>query len=318
MSRKEIPDSAIEAVAQEINARSTKNHGINVVGNAANIETPQIFEILPFAEIDKTERRFYAIDGSYNSEEFYNGLAIAMYTAGYVCFHRGKQLRMNGLDDPVVLGQAYYPENLLVTNQDQLEAIYEEMLTLKPVKRLLEFWGGKTDDIFPYDKRAICTNLSTLLSFCQNILEIALILEVAELQETKSGDFILRDGTLRSLHVKQHALIALGKYLHDKGVHVVAITKQSPVKMELSYTFKQIDNYLQDDLKQKYPFVETDPKRKKLCCWFEVPDSVLEAAYQGGMFAKKGITGGRGFGLFFAARLDTSRNCKITIGLSLT
>jgi hypothetical protein len=304
MPRKEIPDSAIEAVAKQINARSTKNHGISVVGNASNIETPQIFEILPFAEIDKTERRFYAIDGSYNSEEFYNGLAIAMYTAGYVCFRHGKQLRMNGLDDPVVLGQAYYPENLLVTNQEQLEAIYDEMLALKPIKRLLEFWGGKIEDVFPYDKTAICTNLSTLLSFCQNILEISLILEIAELPETKPGDFILRDGTLRSLHVKQHALIALGKYVHGKSVHVIAITKQSPVKMELSYTFKQIDNYLQDDLKKKYPFVETDPKRKKLCCWFEVPDSVLQAAYQGGMFAKKGITGGRGFGLFFAARLD--------------
>lgn len=41
MPRKEIPNSAIEAVAQQINARSTKNHGINVVGNAANIETPK-------------------------------------------------------------------------------------------------------------------------------------------------------------------------------------------------------------------------------------------------------------------------------------
>src|ERR1700726_563821 len=205
MPRKEIPDSAIEGVAKQINARSTKNHGISVVGNASNIETPQIFEILPFAEIDKTGRRFYAIDGSYNSEEFYNGLAIAMYTAGYVCFHHGKQLRMNGLDDPVVLGQAYYPESLLVTNQEQLEAIYDEMLALKPTKRLLEFWGGKTEDVFPYDKTAICTNLSTLLSFCQNILEISLILEIAELPETKPGDFILRDGTLRSLHVKQHA-----------------------------------------------------------------------------------------------------------------
>jgi NurA domain len=302
--RKEIPDSAIEAVAEHINTRSTKNYGIAPVGNASNVETPQVFEILPFAEIDNSEKRFYAIDGSYNSEEFYNGLAIAMYTGGYVCFHHGKQVRMNDLDDPVALGQAYYPENLLVTNQDQLEAIYDEMLTLKPVKRLLEFWGGNTEDVFPYDKKSICTNLSTLLSFCQNILEIALILEIADLSQTKPGDFILRDGTLRSLHVKQHALVSLGKYLHEKSVRVVAITKQSPVKMELSYTLKQIDNYLQDELKQKYPFVETNPKRKKLCCWFEVPDSVLEAAYQGGMFAKKGITGGRGFGLFFAARLD--------------
>jgi hypothetical protein len=304
MPRKEIPDSAIEAVAQQINARSTKNHGISVVGNADNIETPQIFEILPFAKIDETERRFYAIDGSYNSEEFYNGLAIAMYSAGYVCFQHGKQLRMNGFDDPVVLGQAYYPENLLITNQDQLEAIYNEMLILKPVQRLLDFWGNKIEEIFPYDKKAICTNLSTLLSFCQGILEIALILEVAELPATRAGDFILRDGTLRSLQVKQRPLVLLGKHVREKGVHVIAVTKQSPIKMELSYTFKQIDNYLQDNLKKTYPFRETDPKRKKLCCWFEVPDAVLQAAYQGGMFAKKGITGGRGFGLFFAARLD--------------
>jgi hypothetical protein len=31
---------------------------------------------------------------------------------------------------------------------------------------------------------------------------------------------------------------------------------------------------------------------------------VLKAAYQGDMFVKKDIHGGRGFGLFFAARLD--------------
>ena len=136
------------------------------------------------------------------------------------------------------------------------------------------------------------------------MLEIALVLEIGELPETKRGDFILRDGTLRSLHIKQAPLVSLGKHLHEKGVYVVAVTKQSPTKMELAYTFKQIDNYLQDELKGKYPFKETDPKRRKLCCWFEVPDSVLEAAYEGGIFTKKGITGGRGFGLFCAARLD--------------
>ncbi len=75
--------------------------------------------------------------------------------------------------------------------------------------------------------------------------------------------------------------------------------------MELSYTFKQIDSYLQDRLKPRYPFKQTDPKRQKLCCWLEVPDAVLLNAYgSGGMFVKKALTGGRGFGLFFAARLD--------------
>lgn len=48
MTRKEIPDSAIELVAKHINARSNKNYGIPVIGNDDNIETPQIFEIIPF------------------------------------------------------------------------------------------------------------------------------------------------------------------------------------------------------------------------------------------------------------------------------
>ncbi|MGA9777801.1 MAG: hypothetical protein ACLPRE_06935 [Limisphaerales bacterium] len=97
MPRKEIPDSAIETVAQHINNRSNKNYGISSVGNQANIETPQIFEIHPFGEIDKTEKRFYAIDGSYNSEEFYNGLAIAIYAAGCICFQHGKQVTKKNL-----------------------------------------------------------------------------------------------------------------------------------------------------------------------------------------------------------------------------
>lgn len=304
MPRKEIPDSAIEVVARHINERSNKPYHIPLIGIADNVETPQYFEITPFGEIDNNERRFYAIDGSYNSEQFYNGLAIAIYTAGYICYQHGKQVRMNSHDDPVILGQAYYPDNILVTNQDHLAAIYDELLTLNPVKQLLGFWAKKPEDVFAYDKEKVCVNLSTLLSFCQEVLEIALILEVAEHQDTKPGDFILRDGTLRPLQVKQTYLVQLGKHLHEKGIKIVAVTKQSPIKMELSYTFKQIDDYLQNQLKQKYPFVETDPKRKKLCCWFEVPSPVLKEAYQGDMFVKKAIHGGRGFGLFTAARLD--------------
>ena len=308
MSRKEIPDSAIEAVARHINGRSNKNYGINPVGNEQNIETPQIFEIMPFGQIDESDRRFYAIDGSSNSEQFYNGLAIAIYAAGFICFHHGKQIRMNSLDDPIVLGQAYYPNNILITNQDHLGVIYDELLTLEPVQRLLEFWTKDREDtlgnIFSYSKENICVNLSTLLSFCQEVLEIALILEIAERSETKEGDFILRDGNLRPLQIKQLYMTRLGEYLHQKGVKVIAVTKQCPIKMELAYTFKQIDSYLQDQLKQQYPFIETDPKRKKLCCWFEVSSPVLKASYQGDMFVKKDIKGGRGFGLFVAARLD--------------
>ena len=51
MSRKEIPDSAIETVARHINTRSNKNYGINPIGQPDNIETPQIFEIVPFDQI---------------------------------------------------------------------------------------------------------------------------------------------------------------------------------------------------------------------------------------------------------------------------
>lgn len=305
MTGKEIPDSAIGVIASHINARSNKNYGIPTIGTSDNPETPQVFEILPFDRIDETNARFYAIDGSYNSEQFYNGLSIGMYTAGFVCFHRGKQVRMNSGDDPVILGRAYYPENLLASNEEHLGAIYDELLTLPPVKRLFKFWSeSPPGEVLAYEKDKICVNLSTLLSFCQEILELALVLEVAELPETSAGDFILRDGTLRPLLVRQSYLVDLGRHLHDKGIRIVAITKQSPIKMELSYTFKQIDSYLQDELKQKYPFRESNPRRRKLCCWFEVPSPVLKASYQGDMFVRKAITGGRGFGLFMAARLD--------------
>lgn len=304
MPGKQIPDTAIEQVAQHINTRSNKNYGIPLIGHEGNIETPQIFEIIQFDKIDDSDIRFYAIDGSYNSEQFYNGLAIAIYTAGYVCFHRGKQIRMNSLDDPVVLGQAYYPQNILITHQNHLNAIYNEFLTLEPIKYLFKFLEDSPENIFPYKEELICTNLSTLLGFCQEVLEIALILEVIDLPETKAGDFILRDGTLRPLQIKQKYLVKLGEYAHKKQIKIVSVTKQSPVKMELAYTFRQIDNYLQDQLKPEYPFVQTDSKRQKLCCWFEIPDVVLKAAYQGDMFIKKSISGGRGFGLFMAARLD--------------
>ncbi len=305
MSSKEIPDRVIETVAKHISIRSSKNYSINPIGNEENIETPQVFEIIPFDEIDETDTRFYAIDGSYNTQEFYNGLAIAVYAAGYVCYHRGQQMRMNSDDDPVILGQSYIPQNILITQEDHLGAIYDELLTLSPVKRLLEFFGQTSDLVFSLNKESVCRNISSLLSFCQEILEIALLLEVAELKETKPGDFILRDGTLRPVQIKQTYLVKLGEFLHHKGMVVLSVTKQSPIKMELSYTFKQLDSYLQDQLKPQYPFKQTDPKRKKLCCWFEVPTPVLQASYgQGGMFIKKAIQGGRGFGLFFAARLD--------------
>ena len=304
MEIKNIPEETIRTVTEHINISNNKNYNIPIIGNPNNIETPQVFEIIPFDEIDNSESKFFSIDGSYNSAQFYNGLAIGLYTAGYVCYHKGQQIRMNSLDDPINLGQVYFPEKILVTNEQDLFDIYDELLKKEPVSNLIKYFSDKPENIFAYSKENICVNFSTLLSFCQEILEIALILEIANRKDTKANDFILKDGTLRSLQIKQEYLIKLGKDLHEKGIKIVAITKQSPIKMELSYTFKQIDNYLQDKLKPNYPFKESDPKRKKLCCWFEVPEAVLLGSYKGNMYANKSITGGRGFGLFFAARLD--------------
>jgi hypothetical protein len=100
--------------------------------------------------------------------------------------------------------------------------------------------------------------------------------------------------------------VKLGRYLYEKQIILAGVTKNSPIKMELNYTFRQIDDYLQEQLKPQYPFKQTDPRRQKLCCWYEVSDSVLNSAYghSGGMFIRKALKGGRGIGLFFAARLD--------------
>ncbi|RJQ38743.1 MAG: hypothetical protein C4555_04540 [Dehalococcoidia bacterium] len=302
-----IPQSAIDSVAQHINLRTNKQYPIPTVGDESNSETPQIFEIIPFDQIDDTDLKFFAVDGSDNSHSFYNGVTIGLYRGGYVCFDSGKQIRLNNYNDPVILGQSYTPQNILITCDQHLSVIYDELIALPTVKRFLDFLKpAGLGDIFPYTKEAVCTTISTLLSFCQEILEWSLIFEIACRPEVKEGDFILKDGTLRSLNIKQEYLVKLGDFLsNEKKLIIVGITKNSPIKIELSYTFKQIDGYLQDKLRPSYPFKETDPKSQKLCCWFEVPDNVLLNSYgSGSMFVKKGITGGRGFGLFFAARLD--------------
>lgn len=303
-----IPDDAITKVAQYINVKNNKSYNIPVVGNPENLETPQVFEIIPFKEIDNSDSNFFAIDGSYNSQQFYNGLAIGIYNAGYICYHKGKPVKLNNLDDPLIFGKIYYPKSILVTKEEDLYAIYDELLNLSPVGNLISFFGDKLENIFPYKKEIICSNLSTLLSFAQEVLEWSLVLEILNLEKTKENDFILRDGTLRSLYIKQKYLVKLGKFAHEKKVFIVAITKNSPIKMELSYTFTQIDNYLQNELKHHYPFIEKEVKRRKLCCWFEVPDVVLLSAYgskdSSAMYTKKDIKGGRGFGLFTVARLD--------------
>lgn len=301
-----IPQSAIDAIAKHINERSNKQYNIPVVGTVTNHETPQIFEIIPFDVIDKTDTKFYAIDGSSNSHSFYNGVSIGLYQGGYVCFQSGKQVRMNAGTDPIMLGQAYTPQNILITCDEHLFSIYDELLALPPVKSFMEFIQGTPEDVFSLSREAVCATTSSLLSFCQEVLEWSLIYEISCRNETRPGDFILRDGTLRSYYIKQEYLVRLGDFLvNEKHILLVGITKSTPIKVELAYTFKQIDSYLQDRLKPRYPFRQPDPQQQKLCCWFEVPDAVLLNAYgSGGMFWRKGLRGGRGIGVFFAARLD--------------
>lgn len=307
MSSFEIPDAVINATASQIHAKTNKDYQIPTVGVPSNLETPQIFEIMPFAEIDHQEFRFYAVDGSRNSHTFYNGVSLCFYQAGYVCFHNGKQVRLNETDDPVVLGKVFHGNNMLVLSEKDLGDIYDEFLSLPPVAAILAFWDDPPEKIFPYEKDLVIANAGTLLGFCQDVLEWACIYDIVQNAELSPGDFIFRDGPLRSLNIRQKYLTMLGYLLHSRKVHAVGITKQSPIKTELSYTYSKIDVYLQSKLRPSFPFKATDPKSQKLCCYFEVRDDVLEAAYQSNssnMYAKKDIQGGRGFGLFLTARLD--------------
>ena len=322
MNKNEIPDLTIETIAKHINERNSKPSTTLIITIEGETETPHYFEIIPFDQIDKSIAQFFAIDGSYNSKEFYNGLSVGIYTAGYVCFKEGKQIRQNDLDDPIILGKSYFPENILITNDEHKNAVYDELLLLEPVQNFLDFLALSITDIFGFNKDVITSSLSKLLSFCQEVLEWSLVYEISNLSSIQKGDFILRDGTLRSNNIKQHCLVKLAKHIKERELHLVAITKNSPIKLELSSTFKKIDNYLQEELKPKYPFKTTNPKWKKLCCWLEVPDDILFSAYpevgqkellqvgkiesitKTSMFAKKQLTGGRGFGNFFVARLD--------------
>ena len=303
----EIPEQAIEKVAEEIRRRTSRDHKIPVLGTADNVETPQIFEILPFDEIDTLPNKVFAVDGSHNFHTFYNGLTVALYRAGYVCFYHGEQLRLTNNEDPLALGKMHQGSRMLILSPSHAEEMYDELLTLPPVVDLLKLFGEPTADVFGYGKEQLVASVSTLLAFAQQVLEWACVYEIVQRADCNQGDIILVDGALRSLHIKQRFLVKLGHLLHTKGVRAVGVTKQSPIKTELSYTFTKIDNYLQDKLKPQYPFTQGDPRRQKLCCYFEVRDDVLEAAYSGsnsGIYIKKDITGGRGFGLFFAARLD--------------
>jgi hypothetical protein len=310
MNPKEIPENAIVEVANAINNKVNKTPNLtSPVSVGDDCRTPQYFEIIPFGEIDNSDRNFFAIDGSYNYQEFYNGVCIGVYTAGYIGYNHGRQIKLNDNDDPVINGKTYFPNKLMITSDTDREDIFDELLTLEPVKKFLDFLGNPTDwcswaSDLQKAKETITKNPSSLFSFCQNVLEYALVYEIANLPITKSGDFILRDGNLRSMDIEQKYIRKLGKLLHDMGIVLLAITKNSPIKLQLSSTFRKIDNYLQSDLKYKFKFAETEERKKKICCWLEVDDGDLDEAYKGNQIARKGLSGGRGFGLYFVARLD--------------
>lgn len=309
-----IPDEAISNIAQFINNKNTKPYPeIPIIGDEENSsECPHYFEMVPFENIDNSSCKFYAIDGSYNSQNFSNGLAIGIYSAGYLCYEKGKQINLNNLGIKLLDGVKYFPSSLLITNDEHKEFIFDELLTLSPVRNFINFLGDDISDIWSWGKdtkKTICSSLSRLFSFCQNILEWSLVYEISNRPEISAGDFILKDGTLRSQDIKEKYLAKLAKHLKNKGIFIVGITKQSPIKMELSNKFKCIDNYLQYNLKYSYPFKNSSIKNRKLCCWLEVPEIVLLNSYGGSRMtnvdlAKKNLTSSKGFGIFFAARLD--------------
>jgi len=196
---------------------------------------------------------------------------------------------------------------MLVLSEKDLSDIYDECLGLSPTAALLSFFEDGPEVVFGYGKDVVISNPGTLLAFCQEVLEWACIYDIAQNGGLEKGDFVLRDGPLRSLQIKQRFLNKLGHLFNSREVHLIGITKQSPIKTELAYTYSKIDVYLQSKLKPTFPFKVMDPKSQKLCCYLEVRDDVLESAYQGNssnMYSKKDINGGRGCGLFFTARLD--------------
>ena len=324
MNRKEIPDNVIDTIAQHINERVSRPARISVA-ESGHPESPHYFETVPFGEIDDSDRKYFAIDGSYNSQEFHNGIYIGVYTAGYVCYHKGAQIRLNDMDDTVILGNSYIPNNILITNERHRDAVFEELLEMSPVKEMLKFFNApKTDAVWGFGehtRESVCASVSKLLAFCQEILEWALVLEILRSPECRKGDIILRDGVLRTPQILQKYLARIGEEASRCGVRLLAVTKHSPIKMELSSSFKKIDEYLEQK-KPSYPFKTDNARWQKLCCWFEVGDDVLVDAYpetghkqkaqkeedlsptKYSMFATRNLRGGRGFGLFFAARLD--------------
>ncbi|MGP8154465.1 MAG: hypothetical protein ACLQBQ_10065 [Smithella sp.] len=87
MNKKEISDGTIELVARHINERNNKPSKIPIITIDGETETPHYFEIIPFEIIDDSKAKIFAIDGSYNSQEFYNGLSLGIFWVLIVIFY---------------------------------------------------------------------------------------------------------------------------------------------------------------------------------------------------------------------------------------
>jgi len=138
MNRKDIPDSTIDVVAEHINKRTSQPARVSIITVDNDPTSPHYYEIIPFDKIDKSGNKYFAIDGSHNSQEFYNGIYVGLYTAGYICYHQGKQIRLNDHDGPAILGKSYFPNNILITNEQHRNAIFDELIELEPVKGTLQ------------------------------------------------------------------------------------------------------------------------------------------------------------------------------------
>src|SRR2546427_11565706 len=112
----EISEEAIEKVAEEIRRRTSKDHQIPVLGTADHLETPQIFEILPFDRIDTLPNKFFAVDGSHNFHTFYNDLIAALYRPDYVCFHIIEQQPLTNNEDPLALGEMNQGKRMIIVS----------------------------------------------------------------------------------------------------------------------------------------------------------------------------------------------------------
>jgi hypothetical protein len=53
---KEIPDSTIDIISQHINETSNKSSHIPIITVDDDVDTPHYFEIIPFDEIDNSDR----------------------------------------------------------------------------------------------------------------------------------------------------------------------------------------------------------------------------------------------------------------------